>query len=236
MINNVFQVATNCAKPKIEIYTDGACEPNPGPGGYAAVLIHPKKRKEISGGFRRTTNNRMEMTAAIKGLELLKEVCEVTLYSDSKYLVDSIRLGWAAGWKKKNWWRTNQERADNFDLWEQLIVLCEKHHVTFEWVRGHAGNIENERCDVLSCAALKAADLPIDEGFENKPTNDGGRPRLKNEGEPCWKCSTPVMKQKSKPKPGRDFYYEYYLWCPKCNATYEVEQAKRVVDKTPSLL
>ena len=112
----------------------------------------------------------MELMAAIKGLELLKEPCEVTLYSDSKYVVDAMRLGWAAGWKKKNWWRTNQERAENFDLWEQLLALCGKHQVKFEWVRGHAGNIENERCDELSCAALKAADLPIDEGFENKPT------------------------------------------------------------------
>jgi ribonuclease HI len=221
--------------PKIQIYTDGACEPNPGRGGYAAVLIHPKKRMEISGGFLLTTNNRMELLAALKGLEQLKEPCEVTLYSDSKYVVDSMQLGWAAGWKKKNWWRTNQERAENFDLWDRLLALCEKHQVTFQWVRGHAGNTENECCDRLSCAALKDSNLEIDHGYESKPADAGGRPCPK-EGEPCWKCSTPVVKQKSKPKPGRDHYYEYYLWCPKCNATYEVEEAKRSIEKTPSLL
>jgi ribonuclease HI len=190
---------------------------------------------EISGGFRLTTNNRMELLAAIRGLEQLKEPCEVTLYSDSKYVVDAMSLGWAAKWKKRNGWRTNQERAENFDLWERLLALCEKHQVTFQWVRGHADNTENECCDRLSCAALKASNLEIDEGYENKPAESTGRPRPK-EGEPCWKCSTPVVKQNSKPKPGRDFYYEYYLWCPHCNATYEVEEAKRTIQKTPTLL
>jgi ribonuclease HI len=229
-------VADTTEKPKVQIYTDGACEPNPGPGGYAAVLLHPKKRKEISGGFRRTTNNRMEMLAAIKALEALKEPCIVTLYSDSKYLVDAISLGWAAKWKTKNWWRTNQERAENFDLWERLLALTQQHQVTFQWVRGHAGNVENERCDVLSCDAIKLPNLEIDEGYENKASNDGGRPRISAQGEPCWKCSTPVIKQTAKPKPGRDFYYEYYFWCPKCAAAYEVPEAKRLVEKTPSLL
>jgi ribonuclease HI len=192
---------------------------------------------EISGGFRLTTNNRMELIAAIKALETLnpKVLCEVTLYSDSKYLVDSMSLGWAAKWKKRNWWRTNQERAENSDLWDRLLALCEKHQVTFQWVRGHAGNSENECCDRSSCAALKDANLEIDHGYENKPTDGEGRPRPK-EGEPCWKCSTPVIRQKAKPKPGSDYYYEYYFWCPKCNATYEVDEAKRIVEETPSLL
>lgn len=229
-------VSNNAEKPKITIYTDGACEPNPGPGGYAAVLIHPKKRKEIFGGFRLTTNNRMELIAAIKGLEMLKESCEVTLYSDSKYLVDAIQLGWASRWRKRNWWRTNQERAENFDLWDRLLTVCEQHKVTFQWVRGHAGNEENECCDRLSCAALKRPNLEIDAGYESKPADSGGRPRLKQEGEPCWKCSTPVVKQKSKPKAGRDYYYEFYLWCPQCGANYEVEEAKRAIQKTPEML
>jgi ribonuclease HI len=222
-------------KPKITIYTDGGCEPNPGAGGYAAVLIHAKARKEISGGFRRTTNNRMELLAAIKALETLKQPCEVTLYSDSKYLVDAMQLGWVIKWKSRDWWRTNQERAENFDLWARLLMLCEQHQVKFQWVRGHAGNEENECCDRLSCAALKAPNLEIDIGYENKPDAPEGRPRLKTEGEPCWKCSTPVIKQKSKPKPGRDYFYEYYLWCPKCSANYEVEEARRTVEKTPDL-
>jgi hypothetical protein len=101
-------------------------------------------------------------------------------------------------------------------------------------VRGHAGNVENERCDVLSVAALNQTNLPADEGYENK--SEEARPPLKEQGEPCWKCATPVVKQKGKPKPGREFYYEFYLWCPKCGATYEVEEAKRIVEKTPTLL
>ena len=223
------------AKPRVTIYTDGGCEPNPGAGGYGVVLLHPKKRMEIRGGFRRTTNNRMEIYAAIKGLELLKQPCVVTLYSDSKYLVDSMTLGWARSWKKRNWWRTSKERAENFDLWEKLLALCGRHEVKFEWVRGHAGTAENECCDQLSCAALREANLPADEGYENKPENGAGRPKPK-EGEPCWTCSTAVIKRDRKAKPGQDVFYAYFLQCPKCQATYEVEEARTVIEKTPSLL
>src|ERR1039458_5046430 len=106
----------------VEIYTDGGCEPNPGAGGYGVVLLHPKKRAEASGGFRLTTNNRMEIYAAIKGLDLLKQSCKVTLYSDSQYLVDAIMKGWAAKWKKNGWWLNNKERAKNIDLWEKMQI------------------------------------------------------------------------------------------------------------------
>jgi ribonuclease HI len=220
--------------PQVEIYTDGGCEPNPGPGGYGVVLLHPKKRAEASGGFRMTTNNRMEIRAAIAGLEMLRQPCQVTLYSDSQYLVDAIMKGWAIAWQKKNWWRTNTERAANLDLWERLLALCEKHRVEFRWVRGHAGNVENERCDQLAMTALREPNLPADEGYENKPETDGVRPAIQ-EGEPCRKCSTPVIKQKSHKKPERDYYYEYYLWCPECQATYQVEEAKRLIERPPSL-
>ena len=222
-------------RPQVEIYTDGACEPNPGPGGYGMVLLHPKKRAEASGGFRLTTNNRMEIYAALKALELLKQPCKVTLYSDSQYLVKAMMAGWAATWRKKNWWRTNKERAANSDLWERLLALCETHQVEFVWVKGHAGNRENERCDQLSCAALRQPGLPADEGYENKPESEGERPKLTQEGQPCWKCSTPVIKQKSHKKRNRDYYFEYYLSCPKCRATYEVEEAKRFVEQPPTL-
>jgi ribonuclease HI len=124
----------------------------------------------------------------------------------------------------------------NADLWAQLLELCETHQVEFRWVRGHAGNLENERCDHLSMAALRQPDLPPDEGYENKPDNSGGRPPLTQEGEPCWKCATPVVKQvPKKQKLGRDFYYEYYLRCPQCQATYQVEEAKRFVEQPPPL-
>ena len=227
--------ATPGAMPHVDIYTDGACEPNPGLGGYGAVLLHPKKRTETSGGFRLTTNNRMEIYAAIKGLELLKQPCKVTLYSDSQYLVNAMMAGWAATWKRKGWWRTNKERAINIDLWERLLALCETHQVEFVWVKGHAGNKENERCDQLSCAALRQPNLPADEGYENKPETEGERPKLTLEGQPCWKCSTPVIKQKSHKKPKGDYYFEYYLYCPKCQATYLVEEAKRFIEQPPSM-
>jgi ribonuclease HI len=219
----------------VEIYTDGACEPNPGPGGYAAVLLHPKKRGEVSGGFRLTTNNRMEIYAAIKGLELLKKPCRVTLYSDSQYLVNAMTEGWVAAWKKRDWWRTNRERAVNFDLWRELSALSAIHKVTFVWVRGHAGNRENERCDRLSCAALRQPNLSADEGYENKPDPEAERPRMTEAGQPCWRCSTPVIKQQSRKKRDRDCYYEYYLYCPQCQATYMVEEAKRQLEPPPSL-
>ena len=151
--------------PVIEIYTDGGCEGNPGRGGFGVVLLHPKKRREESGGFRLTTNNRMELSAAIRGLELLKEPCEVRLYSDSNYLVKSMKLGWARGWKKRGW-RRKTEPVPNADLWDRLLTLCAVHKVEFMWVRGHNGNRENERCDVLCGAAMRKSDLPVDEGYE----------------------------------------------------------------------
>jgi ribonuclease HI len=228
-------ISVPLAMPSVEIYTDGGCEPNPGPGGYGAVLLHPKKRAEASGGFRLTTNNRMEIFAAIAGLELLKQPCQVTLNSDSQYLVDAITKGWVESWKKKKWWHSRTERVPNRDLWERLLPLCEKHQVEFRWVKGHAGNRENERCDQLSMAALCQPNLPADDGYENKPETDGVRPDMQ-EGEPCRKCSTPVIKQRPRKKPKGDFYYEFYLWCPKCQTTYTVEAAKRLVERSPSLL
>jgi hypothetical protein len=143
--------------------------------------------------------------------------------------------GWAATWKKKDWWRTNKERAVNVDLWERLLELCALHQIQFRWVRGHAGNKENELCDQLSCAALRQPNLATDEGYENKPALETQRTRLSQEGQPCWKCATPVVKQKSQKKPKGDYYFEYYLYCPKCQATYMVDEAKRFIEQPPSL-
>jgi ribonuclease HI len=221
-------------KQSVEIYTDGGCEPNPGAGGYGVVLLHPRKRAEASGGFRLTTNNRMEILAAIAGLEMLNQPCKVTLYSDSQYVVKAMMEGWVATWKRRDWWRTNKERPENVDLWQRLERLCETHQVEFRWVKGHAGNLENEHCDELSMAALRQPNLPADEGYENKPESDGVRPALQ-EGELCRKCSTPVIKQTPRKKPKLDYYYEYYLLCPKCQTTYTVEEAKRFVEQPSSL-
>lgn len=223
---------TTAIKPEVEIYTDGGCVPNPGPGGYGVVLVHPKKRVEASGGFRSTTNNRMEICAAIVGLEMLKQPCRVTLYSDSQYLVDAMTQGWAKSWKQKQWWRSRTERVPNRDLWERLLAFCEKHQVVFRWVKGHAGVRENERCDQLAMAALRQANLPADAGYEAEPET-GVRPDMQ-EGDPCRKCATPVVKRQGKWKPTRDYYYAFHLICPKCQTTYHVESAKRLVEQPPS--
>jgi ribonuclease HI len=154
------------ATRQVTIYADGACLGNPGPGGYGIVLLYGDHRKEISGGFRLTTNNRMEILAAIIGLEALKARCRVTLYSDSQYLVNAMQLGWAARWRANNWLRNKREKALNPDLWERLLHCVESLDVEFRWLRGHAGDLENERCDQLAMAAAKGKNLAIDFGYE----------------------------------------------------------------------
>ncbi len=140
---------------EVTIYTDGACSGNPGPGGWGAVLMHGMHKKELSGGEEHTTNNRMEVYAAIAALSALKEPCKVTLYSDSKYLVDAINKGWAKNWQANDW-RASSGKAKNPDLWEALLLLLEKHDVAFVWVKGHADNLYNERCDQLAVAYYKS--------------------------------------------------------------------------------
>ena len=147
---------------KVVIYTDGACSGNPGPGGYGVILRYGDQVKEFFGGFRKTTNNRMEILAAIVGLESLSERCQVELYSDSKYLVDSITKRWVYRWKANGWKRNQKERALNVDLWERMVELCQKHSVEFRWVRGHDGEEDNEKCDELAVQASKDSNLPED--------------------------------------------------------------------------
>lgn len=152
----------------VEIYTDGACRGNPGNGGYGTVLVYNGREKELSAGYRLTTNNRMELMAAIEGLAALKEPCNVTLYSDSKYLVDAVTLGWAEGWKKRGWKKSDNQPALNPDLWEKLLSLLKKHGVKFVWVKGHAGHAYNERCDSLATTAADGDNLLADTVFEEK--------------------------------------------------------------------
>ncbi|NEP83761.1 MAG: ribonuclease HI [Okeania sp. SIO3B3] len=151
--------------PEVTIYTDGACSGNPGPGGYGVVIITNKQRQELSGGYKLTTNNRMELMAAILGLQTLESACNVTLYTDSKYIVDAITKGWAKRWRANDWKRNKKEKAMNPDLWEKLLDLCNQHQVEFSWVRGHSGNIENERCDKLAVQASQQSNLPPDSGY-----------------------------------------------------------------------
>jgi ribonuclease HI len=150
---------------QVHIYTDGACLGNPGPGGYAAVLRYGARQKELSGGYRLTTNNRMELVAAIVALENLMEHCSVKLHTDSKYLADSINRGWAENWKLKNWAKGTRQRT-NADLWQRMLELCNHHQVSFVWIRGHNGDPLNERCDALSMQAAKKKELPADVTFE----------------------------------------------------------------------
>lgn len=145
------------------IYTDGASKGNPGPGGYGTVLKYGKHRKELSEGFRKTTNNRMELLAVIAGLEALtRDGLPVTIYSDSKYVVDSVEKGWLWGWVKKGF-----KNKKNIDLWQRFIPVYKRHKVKFKWVKGHAGNPENERCDQLAVMSSMGHNLQIDHGFES---------------------------------------------------------------------
>lgn len=156
---------------KVEIYTDGAARGNPnGPGGYGAVLQYRDKNgtlheRELSKGYKRTTNNRMEMMAAIAGLEALIRPCEVDLYSDSAYLVNAFNKNWIDGWIKKNWKRGKNEPVKNVDLWKRLLEAKKNHHVNFIWVKGHNGHPQNERCDYLATSAADGSNLVVDEGF-----------------------------------------------------------------------
>ena len=141
---------------KVEIFTDGACSGNPGPGGWGAVLRYGKVEKELCGGEKETTNNRMELTAAIMALKALKEPCSVTLTTDSKYLADGITKGWAESWKKNGWEKADKKPALNIDLWEEILELFSKHNVNIVWVKGHNGHPENERCDALAVSFYKS--------------------------------------------------------------------------------
>ena len=175
---------------------------------------------------------------------------EVVLFSDSKYVVDGITKGWANRWRANGWMRNKKHRAENSDLWAQLLELCEKYAVDFRWVKGHAGDPNNERCDQLATQAAEGSGLSIDEFYEHdsdfdpnavpkieKPLpeerREGAKVKIQSEGQPCRKCSTPVVKRrpKRKHKPGQRYYYEYYFYCPQCQAMYMVEEAKRPVDE-----
>jgi len=140
---------------EVTIYTDGACSGNPGPGGWGAILEYKGVEKEMSGGEEMTTNNRMELTGVITALNALREVCRVRLYTDSKYIVDGINRGWAEKWKANGWMRNKKEKALNPDLWDELLSLIAKHEVEFIWVKGHATNPKNNRCDELAVAESK---------------------------------------------------------------------------------
>ncbi|MBQ7738996.1 MAG: ribonuclease HI [Desulfovibrionaceae bacterium] len=152
---------------KLTIYTDGSCLKNPGPGGWAAVILDnvAKTRTELSGGYQKTTNNRMEMTSVIEALNTLTEPCHIDLYSDSEYVCNAFNKGWLASWVKRNWVKSDRKPVKNVDLWQKMQEKIAPHQVTFHWVKGHAGNPENERCDQLAQNEARKKTLPIDVGF-----------------------------------------------------------------------
>lgn len=153
---------------EVLLYTDGACSGNPGPGGWAAVLIWGKHRKEISGGYRLTTNNRMEILAVIEGLKLLNRPCEVRVISDSRLLVDAFDKRWIQSWQENNWKKSDKTPVKNPELWVKLLSICREHKVRFEWIKAHNGHPENERCDRLAVAASQKENLPADEVYERE--------------------------------------------------------------------
>jgi ribonuclease HI len=151
---------------RVTIHTDGACKGNPGRGAFAAVLVSGKHRKEIAAGYRMTTNNRMELRGAIAALELLSEPCEVVLHSDSKYVVQAITERWIDGWQRRGWVTADKKPVKNQDLWQRLLAAAKPHKIDWRWVKGHAGNLENERCDELANLAVAGRQLLEDTGFE----------------------------------------------------------------------
>lgn len=153
---------------KIELFTDGACSGNPGRGGYGIILKYGNNTKEISEGFYLTTNNRMELLAAIIGLEALKEPCEVDLYSDSKYLTDAINKGWLNSWQSRGWKKADKSPVLNVDLWQRLLPMTKKHSITWHWLKGHDGHPENERCDLLARTAYGSESLSDDTLYSEK--------------------------------------------------------------------
>ena len=151
---------------EVELYTDGACSGNPGAGGYGVVLIYGSHTKELSGAYRETTNNRMELMAVIQGLAALKKPCLVNLYSDSRYIVDAMNKGWVKRWKSNNWMRNKNEPAKNIDLWKQILELAGQHRVRWNWVKGHASNTYNNRCDQLAREAITSQTQQPDLGYK----------------------------------------------------------------------
>ena len=229
--------------PEINLYSDGGAEPNPRKGGFGVIMSYKGVKREFSQGYELTTNNRMELMGVIYGLERLKTKSTVNVFTDSRYVIDGIEKGWAEKWKSKNWFRTRTEMAVNHDLWDRLLTLIStQQKVTFNWVKGHAGHLENERCDELAMSALKGNNLLIDIGYQPTQSNadhmnDGGhiqpaasKIKVSEEGDACRKCGTSVVKKPTKKKevkPGQTYYYEYFLLCPNCKTMYLLEEAKR---------
>ncbi len=213
--------------PNIELFSDGSADPNPGPGGYGIILRYNGISKEFSRGFSLTTNNRMEIMGIVCGLEMLKTKSNVHVYTDSNYVVKAVNDKWIESWIRKGWKTSTGAQVQNIDLWKRLCDMLEKHNVTFNWIKGHDGHPENERCDILAKSSYADNEsLCVDEGYE--PEKKAPQKVLK-EGDLCKKCLTPVIKKTTSYKSikkNKAYHFEYYLLCPNCKAMYMVEEAK----------
>ena len=241
--------------PEIELYSDWWANPNPWIGGYWVILSYKWIKKEFYQGFTKTTNNRMELLWVITGLNKLKSKSKVDVYTDSQYTINWIEKWWAKKWKSNNWLRTKSEKAINYDLWEQLLVLVEKHQVKFHWVKWHNWHIENERCDELATLSMSmeilledkfyldnynqksekvwAQGLPLQKSVGMIPcVHPKNTNKISQEWDICWKCNTPVIKKipkKKKLKPNQTFFYEYFFSCPWCKTIYMPNEWKRFI-------
>jgi ribonuclease HI len=243
LIGRLPSQSKNSNKP-VTIFTDGGAEPNPGKGGYGVVLRFGDHAKELCGGFKHTSNNRMELLAAIAGLEALKHPCHVRLHSDSRYVVDTVNTGLLFRLSAKSW---QAKKTKNVDLWQRFLKSYLQHDVEMVWVKGHAGIEDNERCDQLAERAMRGKDLPADDGFSqlsrkpNKKTSPQPKriptaspqatkrhpPRPKLPGDLCRHCDTPLIRREAKKhKPGAAYHFAWHLYCENCHRMYQVEQAK----------
>ncbi len=226
--------------PIVDIYSDGWANPNPGPGGYGVIMKSGKYQKSFSQGYKRTTNNRMELMGAIIGFSKLKTQSKVTLHTDSQYTINGLQKWWAKKWQKNNWFRSSGKKAVNYDLWEKLLSLIEKHEVSYNWVKGHSGHRENEFCDELATLAMQRNDLLLDEGFMEIPETAKAKKSFLSQETPldefetiginCKKCNNPLIKRypkHTKKTLTKTYFYEYYHHCPSCKRNYMLKEAKR---------
>lgn len=231
--------------PEVNIYSDGGANPNPGPGGYGVIMEYKGIKKNFSAGYKRTTNNRMELMGAITGFSKLKTRSKVTLNTDSQYTINGLEKGWAKKWRDNNWMRTSSQKATNHDLWEILLELSEKHEVSFNWIKGHNGHVENEFCDEMATLAMQGKDLLVDEGFresaekpKTKKAPSKGQTSLLGEfeaaGVDCKKCGHPLVVKKpkhTKKTLEKAYFYAYYHHCTSCKTNYMLEEAKRDISE-----
>lgn len=221
--------------PIVHIYSDWGANPNPGPWGYGVIMKCGKHQKDFSQGYKRTTNNRMELMGAIIGFQKLKTKSKITLHTDSQYTINGLQKGWAKKWKANNWYRTKSQKATNHDLWEILLELSQKHEVDFEWIKWHNGHVENELCDQMATIAMQKNDLQIDTWFiEPTPKKQTSlTSTYETTSTTCKKCGDTLIKKvpkHTKKTLEKKYYYEYYHHCVACNTNYMLPEAKRDIN------